>query len=163
MGWIRRVHQNRYAGDFGDHLSEQLQPFAADLASTDRQPGEISTRPGEAIHEPGLDRIDTSRQYDGNRRRRLLCRQRRLCAWHHDHVHVQPHQLGREVREPVSWSPRSSVFHRKVLSLDVAEFAQPVQEAVPNGILTRHGDGTGTQGTYPPDLPRRLRLGGEWR
>jgi hypothetical protein len=84
----------------------------------------------------------------------------RCCAsYGHNHIHLEPDQLRREVSQPIVSALGVSVFDDEVLALNIAELAQPLQECI---TLTRVSRQRPTREyTYPGDFWWRLRLGSE--
>ena len=81
----------------------------------------------------------------------------------HNHLHLEPDQLGRQVGEPLRLALRIAVLDDDVLALDVAQVAQ----TLPEGLHTCWGrDGRGERRTEPTDpvhFRRLLCLGDERR
>lgn len=77
-------------------------------------------------------------------------------------VHLKNDELGREFGEPLGPSLRKPVLDSDVLTLHVAEFAQPLPEGRQEMRNRRRGRGD-AEPTNPGDLCRLLRLRGERR
>jgi len=78
----------------------------------------------------------------------------------HNHVHLEPDQLGRQVGELLGSPLRITGLQDEVLTLYIAELT----EALPEGLDVEIGEGRAS--AQPPDLvpfSRRLYRGGERR
>src|SRR5215831_3991179 len=60
-----------------DHLLQQFESLSVQVFGESSEPGDISTRMGEAIDDASRDRIHVSHHNDGNRLGRLLGREDR--------------------------------------------------------------------------------------
>ena len=81
---------------------------------------------------------------------------------HHQDVHLETDQLGREGREPLVLPCRHAVLHDEVLAFDIAERAHPLQES-PHKWVSSWGSTKTRQRTDPVHVRWRLRLGCERR
>src|SRR5262249_18355036 len=135
-------------------LLEQLHPLARDLQGQEGAPGEVATRPRQTLREPGLDRIPTDDEDDGNVLDRPR-RPRRREAGDNDR-YPRLRQLRRSGTQRLQVSLSVSRLEDNALSLDVAElaetFAKPVQERI--GLRT---------GRQPADARRHRSLLGTCR
>ena len=87
------------------------------------EPGDIPSRPGQAGYEAGENGVATRRHHDGNRFRDVLGPQCRRRSPRHDDVNLEPHQLGREVRESFSAAVGRAVLDHEILPLNVPELS----------------------------------------
>src|SRR6266446_8409672 len=76
----------------------------------------------------------------GDRRRRLLGRESRGRAPGHDDVHVEPNEVGREIRESLILPLRASLLERNALSFHVAEIAKAQPERLPRRRVGEQAD-----------------------
>jgi hypothetical protein len=60
----------------------------------------------------------------------LLGNLRRLSDECDDDIHPQPHQIGRQFGQSVEVAIRPSVFESNVLSLDIAELVETLEQAI---------------------------------
>src|SRR4029434_9827154 len=86
---------------------------------------------------------------DGDRERRLLCRQARWRAGRDDNVDLERNQLGRKTRKPVGFSLCKSGLKGDVLSFQIAQLAQPLPQCLPELDASR-GRGASFQESDPP-------------
>src|SRR5712691_6236143 len=119
------------------------------LSHPERGAGDVRTP--EAGRKSFPDRIGTHAD-DGYRRRGLAGGFERCRAAGKDHGDLEADQLGYEIRELADASLRHSVLDDDVLSLDVAELAQPLAEC-PGAEVIR----SGCQITDARDSDRLLR------
>ena len=77
-----------------------------------------------------------------------------------DDVDLEPDQLGREVGQPVESTLCKSILDGKILALNPPELAEPLPERL--NEISAVGRAA-REITYPVDLSRRLRPGGERR
>jgi hypothetical protein len=119
-------------------------------------PGHVAARLVEPVDEAELDRIAAAREYDGDRRRRRLGRQRRRItpARHYD-GNAAVDQLGRQGGKPIVATLRPAEFDRDVLALDVAGFLQTLAEDSHEVRI-----GSGRSAMQVPDHGQRQLLGG---
>jgi len=83
-------------------------------------------------------------------------------AYCHDDVHLEQHEIGREIWELAGPHRRMAGLDDDVLSLDVAEVVQPLSERVEEGRRPNHG------GAKPEDANTVhfrwcLRVGCAWQ
>src|SRR5262249_62335851 len=69
------IPEKRHARDGWNNLLENLQPLGTDVGTKDGVAGDISSRSGEAWHEPGAYGIADRDHDDGNRSSGLLGRE----------------------------------------------------------------------------------------
>jgi hypothetical protein len=107
------------------------------------------------------NRIRGACHHDRDRARRVLGRTGRYDAPCHDHLNLEPDQLGHQVGEPLFPPLRIAGLNDKVLALDIAEVAQPLPEGLQSwiGIAGR----AGLEPTDPIHVRRRLGGGGKRR
>jgi hypothetical protein len=77
---------------------------------------------------PDPDGIGKAHSDDGDRSRAVLRCQGRRRRGRDDDVHLEPDQLGCEIRQAVEAALRGSVLDDDVLALDPPELAQPLPE-----------------------------------
>ena len=65
---------------FGAIQLEQLQPFSAQTAFEQQEPGSVAAWSGKAIHEAAADRINDIHKHDRHGTRRLLQRRQGRAA-----------------------------------------------------------------------------------
>src|SRR5262245_35956044 len=154
----RDLSEHPHPREPGDHLLQQGQILGPELGTrVGRQTNDVATGVSQARHEPRADRIIREDHDDRYRRGRTSDRRDMDVRAGDDHVHMQPYQLGRQVRQPLHLAVRIPALEDDVASLDVAETAQLGDERVEQ---RRHRHGGGTQKKADPvKLRRRLRLG----
>ena len=118
-----------------------LQPLAGELRHQDAQARDVPPRPRQAGDEPLPHRIRGARHHDRDRARGVLGSAGRGGASCHNHVHLEPDQLGRQVGEPLVLPLRIAVLNDEVLALDIAEVAQTLPEGLQRWIGIRGGEG----------------------
>src|SRR5919106_4705163 len=129
---ICRVPDEGHAGDLWSDLLEELQPFPFDLVSHGARPCDVPTGPAEAGHELIPHGISTDRHDDGDRTGRLLGRTGPRRAHGHNDIHWEADEFGHQIRKAFKSSLRPPVLNGDVLSLTVAEFAEPLPEGLDN-------------------------------
>ena len=102
--------------------------FPTTSGSNDGQSSDVAPRPGEAGDEAAPQRIGRAPHHNGDRRRRVLGGQGRCHTPHHQDIHLEMDQLGREGREPLVLPFRPAVLYDEVLAFDIAERVHPLQE-----------------------------------
>ncbi len=153
-----RIIEDCHACDGRERLPKELKAFRAEFRFEGGHAGDVSARPGEACNESRSQRIGRL-HHNGNSSRRSLGRPCSDDTARDDHVHRQPHEVGREFRETFEPALRPAVLDEDVLSLGVAQVAQ----ALPEGIR-RWVDGRAyAQDTDSRDLRGLLRFGGDRR
>src|SRR5262252_5962255 len=102
VGGVVRIPQKGYARDGWNNLLENLQPLGTDVWAKDAVAGDISSRSGEAWHEPGAHGIADRDHDDGNGGGGLLGRQACGRAEGRNDVHratnERPRGLGKLLR-----------------------------------------------------------------
>src|SRR5262249_22989404 len=114
----------------------------------------------EAGDESVPNRITSARHHNRDRVRGMLGSADSGSAHSHNHIHLEPDQLGREVGEPLLTPLRRAVLNDEVLALDIPEVAQFLPEGLQVGLGSRE-TGTGIEPTNPGDFPCWLRRGGK--
>ena len=141
-----------------------------------RRPRDITARPRKAGDEPIGNRIPGSSEDNRNGTSRSLGRQRRECAWSHDHVDLERNEFGRKSREPLELPLGRSVFNLDVAALDVTEVTKSLKERLlelraSGGVVPRYpiramlpaccasvAKGAATNASNPASNPRRVVL-----
>ena len=152
-----RIPEDRDAGGRRNDLLEELKPLCAQIHCNVGEPREVRARPREAGDEPSSNRIADAHRDNWDCRRCLLGRTGRGRTRRHDEVNPQTDEFARASGEPIEPPLPPSVLKSDVLSLHVAKWAQTLPECVPMR------PGHVRENTDPPDLPRRLRISGQWR
>ena len=149
FGGVVRIPQKGYARDGWNNLLENLQPLGTDVWAKDAVAGDISSRSGEAWHEPGAHGIADRDHDDGNGGGGLLGRQACGRAEGRNDVHratnERPRGLGKLLRHFIA----IRILEGDVLAFEVTEIAQPVTEGVLPGRVINDAD--------TRNLPRLLR------
>src|SRR5712691_2132837 len=146
-----RTPEHGHTRELWDHRFEQVQSLPGQLRSEVGQSRDVAAGSPEAGRKSFPDRIGTHAD-DGYRRRGLAGGFERCRAAGKDHGDLEADQLGYEIRELADASLRHSVLDDDVLSLDVAELAQPLAEC-PGAEVIR----SGCQITDARDSDRLLR------
>jgi hypothetical protein len=159
--WIGGIPEDRHAGDAGQELLDELQPFPSEIRSKSAQPGDISSRPRETGDEPRSNGISRRCHHDGDRLGCALGSKGPGRTRGHDDIHLETDELRREVWERLGLAVRITVLDHDVLTFHVAEVAQPLPERLDD--MWGGGGRCRREKTYPRHLSRLLRLGGERR
>src|SRR5437870_4718755 len=93
---------------------------------------ELAIRLGEGVER---DEVASSRDDDGNRVRGILGRQNRLRPPRYDQVHLDPNQVGRQLRKPLVQSVGGSVLDDEMLPLHVSELLHAPEKAIKAGRI----------------------------
>jgi hypothetical protein len=112
-------------------LVENLQPLGTDVRAKDAVAGDISSRSGEAWHEPGAHGIANRDHDDGNRGGGLLGRETCGRAVGRNDIHRAPNERRRGLGEPFRHSVAMRIVEDYVAAFEVPEIPQPVPEGVP--------------------------------
>ena len=161
VAWIAGVCQHRHAGKLGHHAAQQLQVFGADVADQVGLPGDVATRPRQALHQAGADRVGHKNHHDRNGGGGLARRGGAGRAVGDDHIRARRHQLGRQHRQAFVLALGPARIEHQVAAFFKALLAQ-------GGAQRRHlgceriGHG-GAEVADAPDFSRLLRERGEWR
>src|SRR5262249_27631250 len=149
IGGVVRIPEKGHARDGWNGQFEKLQPLGTDVRTNDAVAGDISSRSGEAWHEPGAYGIADRDHDDGNRGGGLLGRKSCGRAVGRNDVHRATNERRRGLGESLGHSVARRIVEGDVLAFEVTEIAQPVTEGVPPGRVINDADAR--------DLPRLLR------
>ena len=131
------VEEDSDSGGSRKQFPEKLDPFCVELRDNGADPGDISTRVGEARDDSVPDGIGKPRNDDRNRRRRILGGQGRWRSPGQDQVHVQPNQFSRQSRVSFVSAVGRSVLDDEILPLDVSELPKTPPEGLEIGRIRR--------------------------
>jgi hypothetical protein len=106
---------------------EQLQPFCCNGADEKADARDVAARPVEAGHETKLNRVAAAGENDWYRRGDRLGRQRRT-AIRQDRGDLTADEIGGQSGQSIGLLLGPAIFHRHVLTLDVACFLQTIAE-----------------------------------
>src|SRR5262245_21706138 len=149
IGGVVRIPEKGYARDGWNNLLENLQPLGTDVRANDGVAGDISSRSGEAWHEPGAYGIADRDHDDGDRGGGLVSREACGRAEGRNDVHRATNERRRGLGESLRHSIAIRIVEGDVLAFEVTEIAQPVTEGVPVERVVDNADAR--------DLPRLLR------
>ncbi len=129
--------EDGHAGERGDGLLEELQPFPTEFGLHDGQPRDVPPGPRQAGDEAAPTGSPLTTMTMGIVV--VACWAARIADRPVDHedIHLEPDQLGRERGEPLSLPVGIAVLQDDGLALDVAEVAQPVPEGLDAGRVPR--------------------------
>jgi hypothetical protein len=119
----------------------------------ERDPGQIAAGSRQTRDEASAFRKRGPAEDDGNRRGRLLCRERRGGGGGANNVDVEFHERTGQPWQARGVTVRPAGFDREVPSLDVAQLAQP-----PSERLKFRGPGRRRSWREPADAPHPPRL-----
>src|SRR5262249_243798 len=91
-------------------------------------PGNVPTRPREALDQADRHRVLAERKDNGDRRGGRLRRDGRLRPSGHDHVDLEPDELGCQGGYPVQLTICGACLEAVILTFPVAEVPQPEPE-----------------------------------
>src|SRR5262249_30991075 len=128
IGGVVRIPEKGYARDGWNSLLENLQPLGTDVRAKDGVAGNISSRSGEAWHEPSAHRIADRVHEDRNGGRGLLGRKACGRGVGRNTVHRATYERCRSLCEPLRHPVTIRIVEGDVAALEVAEIAQPVPE-----------------------------------
>jgi len=165
-GRVAHVVQERNAREVRNQLLEKLDAFRRELGAEGSHSRDVASGPREARHE--AVRIAHRRHDDGNRSRRVLGGGGRRRATGNDHIDLETHERGGELRESLRVTIGGPVFEKEVLALDVAQLAQASAQGVEVGRVLRLRYRLENADTVDPCSPlsvcgegRRENAGGE--
>ena len=90
--------------------------------------GEVAAGPGETGDQAGRDRVPTPMKTIGIVEVALFAASAGTVPGGHDHINLAADEIGGQCGQPIIVALRPAVFHRQVLSLDIAGFAQSLLE-----------------------------------
>src|SRR5262249_270845 len=148
-----------------DELLEQLESLPGRLDGLKAQPREVPARVSETLDEPLPHRVFGASHDDRDRRSRLFGRLGRRCVPRKDYkIHLETDELGDEGRVALGPAFCPARLGHEMLSVHVAELAQPTQERaceMAPGLGTDHGGGhPRSEDPDPKHLARGLGGGG---
>src|SRR5215831_6484859 len=108
---------------------QQLKSLCCETRIEIAHPGEIASRSGETGHQAGRDRIDAADEYDGDRRRCSLGRNRRREVCRSDDRYLAVDEFRGKLRQSFIAALGPAVFDRDVLVLDKAGLTQALAES----------------------------------
>jgi hypothetical protein len=158
----RWVPEHRDPCSLRDSSAQELEPFAIEVGQLQGQAGDVPTGPGEAGDVAGFEGIGMPEEDDGDRSGRLFRPLHKYGAPRHDQVHLEPHQLGRELWEPRDVVLRPAGFDPQVLAFAPAALPQGEPKDLPQPRFRRVG-GCQPQDPDAGHFPRLRRCGGERR
>ena len=122
------VHQDRDDGRIWNDFVRQCELLRRQINSEKARSSDVPTRPVEARHDAGPDRVPAIDEDNGNGRRRRLGRQCRGIGVGHDHRDLAANQIGRQHGQLLVSPLRPAAFDRHVPALDVTGFVQALVE-----------------------------------
>jgi hypothetical protein len=123
-----RIPHDRHSGKFRDRLLQKLQPLRAEQRGHGAEPRDIPAGPRQAGDKACPDRIGARSHDDRNRPRLSLDGGDRVIRAGHDHVHLQAHQLGSGLGDPLGPAFAEPPFHDDVSSFHVPVLSQALPE-----------------------------------
>jgi len=121
------IGHDRQPAQVGDNLAKQRESFADKVRCLHRQAGDVAARSRQARDQAHANRIVHQCEDDGHCRRRLLCGERRVAAGDND-IHLEPRQLGGQLRRAIGASLRPAILDRDGAPVGPPEFVQPLHE-----------------------------------
>ncbi len=152
-GGISHVNHDRQPAQTGHDLAQQCEPLAGKIGRLKGQSGDVTARSRQTCDQAHANRIVHQCEDDGHCRRRLLCGERRVSAGDND-VHLEPRQLGGQLRRALGASLRPAILDRDGAPVGPAEFVQPLHES--RSPRCPGGGGSGPQITDGRELRRLL-------
>src|SRR5262249_42664875 len=113
-----------------ENLAQDFEAFGGEIGCQVRQAGDIAAWPCQGTDEPAADRVSRHREDDGNDRCGPLCRECWFGAICENQVDLAPDKLGREVGIALGASLAPAVLDRDGVTIDPAEFAQPLHTCI---------------------------------
>src|SRR5262249_21296379 len=133
-----------------------------------RERRDVAAGSREALHDPVAHGIDADRHNDGDGGGHRLGCPRQLRTAGHDHVRFEANQLGDNVAESLVPALSRPTLKDEILASHIAQGPQALHQCSPawadrlgpSHLRNRLGGGDEADAV---NLPRLLRLGGEWR
>src|SRR5262249_8696270 len=91
--------------------------------------GEVAARSGQSRYEAGGNRVARQREDDWDDRSRVLCRENRLGPIRHNHIDLEPDELGCDLGGAFIATLRPAILDRDIPPLAPAQLTQPLQKA----------------------------------
>src|SRR3984893_15942051 len=135
---VRRIGatpQHSRPREVRDHFLEQFKPFCAKFRGKNRAARYVAPWVGQTGDQSGADRVNGGRNDDRNCPGRIPGREGCGRRAGDDHVGMESNHLLRKLREPLCSTPRVSALDDEVLSLHVAELAQPLEQGSKSCII----------------------------
>src|SRR5262245_64739610 len=120
IGGVVRIPEKGYAQDGWNNLLENLQPLRTDVRTKDAVAGDVSSRSGEAWHEPGAHRIADRNHNDRDGGSGLLCREGCGRAEGRNDIHRAMNERRRCLGESLRHSVAIRIIEGNVLAFEVA-------------------------------------------
>jgi hypothetical protein len=123
------IHQQGHLGGAGDQLMQQLKSLSDGLGAECGNPGDVSTRPTDARHKPGMDWIGGGVKHDWNRLGRRYCGpDSDIAGANNKDRDLAADEVVCQSRQPVELTIRPSIFDRDVSALHETHFAEAAAE-----------------------------------
>src|SRR5215472_6093337 len=127
--FIVRVHQQGDHPGLGNHFGQQFEPLDHQLGCHDAEAREVAARPGETGDKAQYERVADASEEDRDRCGCAFRRQWRTgAAACHDQIDLTGDEIGGQGGQPIIMALRPAIFDRHALSLDIADFAEPLAE-----------------------------------
>src|SRR5262249_36218342 len=153
IGSVVWIPEKGYAQNGWNGLLENLQPLGTHVRAKDSVAGDISSRSGEAWHEPSAHGIADRDHDDGNRGGGLLGRQARGRGVGRKSPRGATTGRPRGLWEPLRHPVTILVVEGDVAAFEVAEIAQPVSEGVPDGRVVDDANARNFRRLLPARTP----------
>jgi hypothetical protein len=114
--------------DFHIKRDTTLQPLPGEFRGHRAETCHISAGAREARHEPGPERIGARRHHDRDRPSLLSDRRNRNICRCHDDVHLEAHQLTRQVGKSFGPTLGRAKLQDERFPVDMAKVPQPLPE-----------------------------------
>src|SRR5262249_25960931 len=124
------IPEHSYAGELGNSVLEQLQPFTRQFRGNVGLAGDVAAGSRKAISESATDRVSYRCHNDRDCRGSVFGSQGIWSNGSNDHVNLETHQLGCERGEPIVFTFRISVFNADVFSFNPSELAQSLAKCL---------------------------------
>ena len=121
--------EDSHAAQARQDLLEDLQPLGVELRDEDGRAGDIPAWTREALDSPDRDGLADDPDHDGDRARGPLCGKGAGHAVSHQHVGLQPNELGGQFGKTFVLPLGPPELDDEVLALGIAETRSPPRNA----------------------------------
>src|SRR5215467_4338488 len=125
---IAGIAHNCQSAQTGHSLAQNFETFGSKICGLARQAGEVAARSPQTRYEAGGNRVARQREDDWDDRGRLLCREDRLGPIRHNHIDLEPDELGCDLGGAFIATLRPAILDRDILPLAPAQLTQPLHK-----------------------------------
>src|SRR6516164_1971951 len=122
---IAGIAHNCQSAQTGHSLAQNFETFGSKICGL---AGEVAARSRQTRYEAGGNRVARQRKDDWDDRGRLLCREDRLGPIRHNHIDLEPDELGCDLGGAFIATLRPAILDRDIPPLAPAQLTQPLHK-----------------------------------